>query len=153
MIETLFRNLLREKLVLVTAESCTGGMLASRITDMAGSSALFDCGFVTYSNESKIDLLSVSPDTLAKHGAVSAEVAIEMAKGALARSRADVAISITGVAGPGGGSEDKPVGSVYFGFSNNDIEKSFHAVFEGDRSSIRAQACDYATQIVLDNIA
>lgn len=97
-----------------TAESCTGGMIAAAITDIAGSSAVFDRGFVTYSNAAKMAMIGVSPTTLAAHGAVSRETAIEMAVGALARSRAGIALSVTGIAGPGGGSADKPVGLVWF---------------------------------------
>lgn len=99
---------------LATAESCTGGLVAAALTDIAGSSAVFERGFVTYSNESKVELLGVAPDTLAALGAVSAQTAREMALGALKASRADLAVAITGIAGPGGGSAEKPVGLVHF---------------------------------------
>lgn len=99
---------------LASAESCTGGLVAAALTEIAGSSAVFERGFVTYSNDSKVDLLGVSPETLAMQGAVSAQTAREMALGALARSQADVAVAITGIAGPGGGSAQKPVGLVHF---------------------------------------
>lgn len=98
----------------VTAESCTGGLVAALLTSIAGSSAVVDRGFVTYSNDAKTDMLGVAPALLARVGAVSREVAIAMAEGALARSLADLAVSITGIAGPGGGSDDKPVGLVHF---------------------------------------
>ncbi|MBE0692539.1 MAG: CinA family protein [Aquamicrobium sp.] len=98
-----------------TAESCTGGMIAAAITDIAGSSAVLDRGFVTYSNEAKVDMLGVSAATLDAHGAVSEQTALEMAAGALARSRAGVALAVTGIAGPDGGSAEKPVGLVWFG--------------------------------------
>lgn len=98
-----------------TAESCTGGMIAAAITDIAGSSAVLDRGFVTYSNEAKVDMLGVSAATLDTHGAVSEQTALEMAAGALARSRAGVALAVTGIAGPDGGSAEKPVGLVWFG--------------------------------------
>lgn len=98
-----------------TAESCTGGMIAAALTDIAGSSAVVDRGFVTYSNEAKVDMLGVSEATLYAHGAVSKETALEMAIGALARSRAGVALSVTGIAGPDGGTVEKPVGLVWFG--------------------------------------
>lgn len=98
-----------------TAESCTGGMIAAAITDIAGSSAVLDRGFVTYSNEAKVDMLGVSAATLDAHGAVSEQTALEMAAGALARSHAGVALAVTGIAGPDGGSAEKPVGLVWFG--------------------------------------
>ena len=98
---------------MATAESCTGGMIAASITDVAGSSSVLDRGFVTYSNEAKQDMLGVSLATLQAHGAVSRQTAIEMAEGALARSRADLAVSVTGIAGPDGGSAEKPVGLVH----------------------------------------
>jgi len=101
-------------LKLATAESCTGGLVAAVLTEIAGSSDVVERGFVTYSNEAKQDLLGVAAATLAAHGAVSEETAREMAEGALRASRADIAVSITGVAGPGGGSADKPVGLVHF---------------------------------------
>ncbi len=130
---------------LVTAESCTGGMIAAAITDLAGSSAVFDRGFITYSNEAKRDHLNVSRLTLDQFGAVSREVAEEMAKGALANSNAHVAISVTGVAGPAGGSDEKPVGLVYIGAqikgSAPHVTKN---LFDGDRASIRAQAVETA---------
>lgn len=110
-------DILRErKWKLVTAESCTGGMISTAITDKAGSSEIFDRGFVTYSNQAKMDCLNVSADTLKKHGAVSMETAEEMANGALQNSNANVAISVTGIAGPSGGSPQKPIGLVYIGF-------------------------------------
>jgi len=103
----------RAGLKLATAESCTGGMIAAALTDIAGSSDVFDRGFVTYSNEAKTDMLGVPKDLLDAHGAVSAEVAEAMVSGALSNSRADLAVAVTGIAGPGGGSAGKPVGLVY----------------------------------------
>lgn len=108
--------------MLATAESCTGGMIASMLTDIEGSSAVFDRGFITYSNEAKTEMLGVSRTTLKAHGAVSREAALEMASGALQRSRAGIAISVTGLAGPGGGSPEKPVGLVWFGLAREGIE-------------------------------
>jgi nicotinamide-nucleotide amidase len=105
---------------IVTAESCTGGLVAAALTDIAGSSDVFERGFVTYSNEAKQELLGVSEATLTAHGAVSLETAQAMARGALARSRADMAVAITGVAGPGGGTADKPVGLVHFAAAARD---------------------------------
>jgi nicotinamide-nucleotide amidase len=101
-------------LLVATAESCTGGLVAGALTDIAGSSDVVDCGFVTYSDAAKHSLLGVSAVTLQRHGAVSAETAVAMAKGALKNSQADIAVAITGIAGPGGGSKEKPVGLVYF---------------------------------------
>ncbi|MEO3385865.1 CinA family protein [Mesorhizobium sp. CAU 1741] len=105
-----------------TAESCTGGLIIAALTDIAGSSSVVDRGFVTYSNEAKMEMIGVSPDTLAAHGAVSRQTALEMAAGALERSRADIALSVTGIAGPGGGSVDKPVGLVWFGVARTGYE-------------------------------
>ena len=111
----------REKgLMLATAESCTGGMIAAALTEIAGSSAVVDRGFVTYSNAAKQSMLGVPAATLGAHGAVSAETAAAMARGAIAHSEADIAVSVTGVAGPGGGSAEKPVGLVHFGAAARD---------------------------------
>lgn len=118
------------------AESCTGGGIAKAITDIAGSSAYFDRGFVTYSNAAKHDLLGVSEATLAAHGAVSEEVVREMAIGALRAARADLALSVSGIAGPDGGSAEKPVGTVWFGFAGSDGRGlSRKMQFEGDRGA------------------
>ena len=105
------------KILSATAESCTGGMIISVLTDIPGSSSMVDRGFVTYSNDAKIEMLGVSPVTLDAHGAVSRETALEMATGALARSHAGIALAVTGVAGPDGGSAEKPVGLVWFGLA------------------------------------
>ena len=105
------------KILAATAESCTGGMIISTLTDIPGSSSMVDRGFVTYSNDAKIEMLGVSPVTLDAHGAVSRETALEMASGALARSHAGIALSVTGIAGPDGGSDEKPVGLVWFGLA------------------------------------
>jgi nicotinamide-nucleotide amidase len=107
----------RRKILVATAESCTGGMIISLLTDIPGSSSMVDCGFVTYSNEAKIDMLGVSEETLDKYGAVSAETAHEMAEGALKNSRAGLTLAVTGIAGPDGGSAEKPVGLVWFGMA------------------------------------
>ena len=104
----------RRKILVATAESCTGGMIISLLTDIPGSSSMVDRGFVTYSNEAKTEMIGVSPETLEKHGAVSAETAHEMAAGALENSRAGITLAVTGIAGPDGGSAEKPVGLVHF---------------------------------------
>ncbi|MFN3743131.1 MAG: CinA family protein [Hyphomicrobiaceae bacterium] len=111
--ETLLATLRARKLMLATAESCTGGLIAGVLTEVAGSSHVVDRGFVTYSNEAKTELIGVPSEMIAAHGAVSKEVALAMAAGALAHSRADIAVAVTGVAGPGGGSAEKPVGLVH----------------------------------------
>ncbi|TGQ64656.1 CinA family protein [Mesorhizobium sp. M00.F.Ca.ET.186.01.1.1] len=115
--DALLQACLRRGIMLATAESCTGGMIIAALTDIAGSSAVVDRGFITYSNEAKMQMLGVSAATLEAHGAVSRETAIEMAGGALARSRAALTLSVTGIAGPGGGSVQKPVGLVWFGLA------------------------------------
>lgn len=114
--DQLLEKLKHKKWKLVTAESCTGGMIATAITDKAGASAVFERGFVTYSNQSKMDCLGVSPNTLQKHGAVSMETAQEMAQGALDHSEAKISLAVTGIAGPDGGTPQKPVGLVYVGY-------------------------------------
>ncbi|HTV84135.1 MAG TPA: CinA family protein [Dyella sp.] len=130
----------RNGLMLVTAESCTGGWIAKVLTDLAGSSAWFDAGVVTYSYAAKQALLGVSPDTLASAGAVSRETALEMVSGALERFAAGVAVAVTGIAGPTGGTPDKPVGTVWIGWQKRGGEASarlFH--FAGDREAVRRQ--------------
>ncbi|MFO1080798.1 MAG: CinA family protein [Reyranellaceae bacterium] len=125
----------------VTAESCTGGLIAATLTAIAGSSDVVDRAFVTYANEAKREMLGVSWDALLGHGAVSEPVAQAMARGALLRSAADLAVSVTGVAGPGGGSADKPVGLVYLGAARRDGEGFVERhVFPGDRDSVRRVA-------------
>ena len=135
--------------VLVTAESCTGGWAAQAVTAVTGSSAWFDRGFITYSNAAKQEVLGVRPETLRQHGAVSEETAREMARGALERSAATIALSITGVAGPGGGSAGKPVGTVCFAWSRGaEVHSETHR-FAGDRESVRRQSVILALEGVL----
>ena len=130
---------------LATAESCTGGLVAGALTAIAGSSDVVERGFVTYSNEAKSQLLGVPPETIAAHGAVSSETAAAMAKGAVARAPVDLAISVTGVAGPGGGSVAKPVGLVIFGLARRDgLCRTERRVFGGDRSAVRQAALQVA---------
>jgi nicotinamide-nucleotide amidase len=130
---------------IATAESCTGGLVAAALTAIAGSSSVMDRGFVTYSNEAKSEMLGVPPELIAAHGAVSREVAMAMAEGALRHSRAQVAVAVTGIAGPGGGSADKPVGLVHFALARTG-EATRHAElrFEGDRDEVRLQAAQTA---------
>ncbi|WP_072054829.1 CinA family protein [Aliivibrio fischeri] len=127
------------------SESCTGGGVAFCATENAGSSAWFDRGFVTYSNEAKQDSLGVKLDTLIRYGAVSEEVVREMADGALINSKSDITVSISGIAGPGGATEDKPVGTVCFGFADkNEWSNETTVYFTGDRSEVRMKAIEYA---------
>ena len=136
---------------LVTAESCTGGGLAEILTRIPGSSTWFERGFVTYSNESKNELLSVPIDTLEQFGAVSEETAIAMAEGALKTSRADYSVAITGIAGPDGGTEDKPVGTVCLAwFKRDEGGTATQICFDGDRMKIREQSCLLAMQGLFD---
>ncbi len=138
-------------LMLATAESCTGGWVAQAVTAIAGSSDWFERGFVTYADAAKQEMLGVSAATLARHGAVSEETAREMAAGALAHSRALVAVAITGIAGPSGGSPEKPVGTVCFAWSRKDAESVAQTRrFEGDRESVRRQSVIVALQGVLE---
>jgi len=124
-----------------TAESCTGGLVAAALTAIAGSSDVVERGFVTYSNEAKSELLGVPPEVIAAHGAVSAETAAAMAEGALARAPVDLAVSIAGVAGPGGGSPEKPVGLVHFGLARRGkAPRTERRVFPGDRAAVRDAA-------------
>ena len=141
--------LLQRGWMLATAESCTGGMIAAACTDIAGSSAWFERGFVTYSNAAKCELLGVDPALIDAHGAVSEPVARAMAAGALARSAAQVAVAVTGVAGPGGGSAEKPVGTVWFGFAfaidgDTGALHSERCRFDGDRAAVRTATLRHA---------
>ena len=145
---------LRRNWMIATAESCTGGLLAAAITDVAGSSAVFDRGFVTYSNAAKTDLLGVRAATIARYGAVSTEVVTEMAAGALERSRADLVIAVSGIAGPEGGTPDKPVGTVYLAWALRDgpVQTEIRH-FPGNRDEVRLEAVAAALQGVLDVFA
>jgi nicotinamide-nucleotide amidase len=150
------------RLILTLAESCTGGMVAETITSVAGSSAWFDCGFVTYSNQSKINLLGVLDKTLQDHGAVSEETAKEMALGCLKRiapdkSHAHIAGSITGIAGPDGGTAEKPVGTVCFAWAGfalafNEHTKTQTKIFSGSRQQVRQQATIYLLESLIKNL-
>ncbi len=133
--------LLANKHVLTLAESCTGGLISALITNTAGSSAWFDSGLVTYSNQAKQDLLKVQQSALERYGAVSEQVAMEMALGALQQGRATIAASVTGIAGPDGGSATKPVGTVCFAWTSEDLpSKTKTYLFQGSREQIREQS-------------
>ena len=135
--------------MLATAESCTGGMIAAACTDLSGSSNWFERGFVTYSNAAKSELLGVDPALIAQHGAVSEVVARAMAFGAVRHSQAQVGVAVTGVAGPTGGSPEKPVGTVWFGFQVDGQLSSETRHFPGDRAAIRAATVQHALQRLL----
>jgi nicotinamide-nucleotide amidase len=137
-----------------TAESCTGGLIAAALTAIAGSSDVMECGFVTYSNAAKTRLLGVPTALISAHGAVSAEVAAAMAHGALLQCGANIAVSVTGIAGPGGGSLAKPVGLVWFGRTvRGGASHTVSHVFPGDRAGVRAAAVNVAFDLFLDAIA
>lgn len=130
--------------MLATAESCTGGLIAATCTDLAGSSAWFERGLVTYSNAAKTELLGVDPALIAQHGAVSDAVVRAMVQGALKHAHAQVAVAVTGVAGPGGGSADKPVGTVWFGFALPGQVLTERRHFAGDRAQVRSATVQHA---------
>lgn len=139
--------------MLAIAESCTGGWIAKCITDVAGSSQWFDRGFVTYSNAAKIELVSVNPESLEKFGAVSEQVALEMATGAVNNSQANFSVAVTGIAGPDGGSDLKPVGTVCFAWTEKGGETKVETVhFSGERDGIRSQTVCYALDKLLSLI-
>ena len=149
--EALGARLLDARGMLVTAESCSGGWIAKTVTDVAGSSAWFDCGMVTYSYEAKQRLLGVRPQTMETFGAVSQETALEMVSGALANSGASLAVAVTGIAGPGGGSADKPVGSVWIGWkARGGYARTELFGFDGDREAVRRQTVAAALRGLLD---
>jgi nicotinamide-nucleotide amidase len=138
--------LVKNQYMLATVESCTGGLIAATCTDLSGSSAWFDRGFVTYSNAAKTELLGVDPALIQAHGAVSEAVARAMVLGALAHSPAQVAVAVTGVAGPTGGSADKPVGTVWFGLAVPGQVVTERCLFPGDRAAVRAAAVQHGLQ-------
>lgn len=135
-------------LTIATAESCTGGLIASALTDIPGASRVFTHGFVTYANAAKTQMLGVPEALLASYGAVCEAVARAMAEGAKARAGADYAISTTGIAGPDGGTAEKPVGTVWFGVAGPSGTQAYHQLFQGDRASIRAQAVMFALALL-----
>lgn len=150
--EQLGQTLVKSNKLLATAESCTGGGIASAITDISGSSAWFDRAFVTYSNDAKMEMLGVKLSTLQTYGAVSEATVKEMALGALEHSKANAAVSVSGIAGPDGGTEDKPVGTVCFAWADDSgwllVETQ---CFSGDRASVRDQAVRYALKVLTEH--
>tara|TARA_Y100001936_G_C16033525_1_gene647092 strand:+ start:493 stop:981 length:489 start_codon:yes stop_codon:yes gene_type:complete len=149
-----FLKLKEAEEILCTAESCTGGLISASITDMSGSSDVFDCAFITYSNEAKMKLVNVSSESLDYHGAVSQQVAEEMAKGALKQSpKATISIAVTGVAGPNGGSEEKPVGTVWFALAHGDKVISEKKLLDGDRDQVRKSTVYHALSMIVSELS
>lgn len=147
--EALLAAYRRAGLTIATAESCTGGLVAGCLTEIAGSSDVFERGFVTYTNAAKTEVLGVPAGLIAERGAVSAEVAEAMARGALACSKADAAVALTGVAGPGGGTAEKPVGLVYFGaVRRGGAARQRREIFGGDRTAVRASSVAAALELL-----
>ena len=152
LVHQLAEVLLRHRWMMATAESCTGGLIAAACTDLSGSSAWFERGFVTYSNAAKTELLGVPAELIVADGAVSEPVARAMAEGAVARSQAQVSVAVTGVAGPTGGSADKSVGTVWFGWCMNGVATTALRRFDGDRAAVRAQTVAYGLRHLLEQL-
>lgn len=146
--ETVVKLLNEKGMTLATAESCTGGLIAKKITDISGASNCFHCGMVTYSNDQKEKFLGVSHETLESYGAVSEQTALEMSRGVMERTGADIGIGVTGIAGPGGGTAEKPVGLVYISVCSKDIHKAYRLNLTGDRDMIRERASLYVLDMV-----
>lgn len=150
LIEQLAERLQQRGWMVACAESCTGGLIAGALTDLPGSSAWFDRGFVTYSNAAKQDMLGVPDEIIARHGAVSVETVSAMAAGALANSVAQVTVAVSGIAGPTGGTLEKPVGTVYLAWATADQVNAMHRLFTGDRAQIRAATVTVAIDGLLE---
>jgi len=150
LIEQIAAQLQQKNWLMTTAESCTGGGVAQCLTSVAGSSLWFDRGFITYSNAAKHEMLDVGEGLLEQYGAVSEQVAVAMVRGALAHSRAQVSLAVTGIAGPGGGSDAKPVGTVWFAWAVETQTKTTLQRFAGDRQSVRSQSEQFALKGLLD---
>lgn len=148
--DKLFELLKLNNLTISTAESCTGGMIATAITNVSGASAFFGTGVVTYSNEAKMKLISVNKETLDKYGAVSEQTATEMAEGVLKLGESDVSVAVTGIAGPTGGTTEKPVGLVYIGVSGKNGTYVYKNIFNGNRDEVRKQTASTALELVYD---
>jgi nicotinamide-nucleotide amidase len=148
--QALGEKLLKQNIILTTAESCTGGLLAAQLTNIPGSSNWFDRGFITYSNQSKIDCVNVKKNTINKHGAVSQQTANEMATGSIDNSQGNLGLSITGIAGPSGGSKLKPVGTIFFAIAKKqNVIFEHQAFFDGNRVDIREKALLFALNQLL----
>ncbi len=143
--------LAKKSMTIATAESCTGGMIAELLTSVPGASGVFGYGFVTYSNEAKKNLLGVKEETLRAHGAVSGETVTEMAEGAMRVSGSDIAVSVSGIAGPTGGTKEKPVGLVYIGVAQRGEEtKALRCIFDGDREDVRRKTVNKVYDLILN---
>lgn len=147
--EQLYQSCLDNQKIITTAESCTGGLVSAYITEIEGSSSIFDRAFITYSNMAKKDMLKVSENSLATHGAVSEIVALEMLSGALENSAANLGVSITGIAGPGGGSDEKPVGTVCFAWGDKVTKHKSTQLLSGNRQEVRFAAVNFAFEQLL----
>ena len=152
-VQTVADRLLKRRQKVCTAESCTGGLIAKTFTDLAGSSDWFERGFVTYSNDAKNEMLAVPASLIEDYGAVSEAVATAMASGALRHSKADYSIAVTGVAGPGGGSDDKPVGTVWIALASAEQMVARRYQFDGDRQAVRAATMQTALELLLDLVS
>lgn len=150
--QTVVELLIRKGYTLATAESCTGGLIAKKITDIAGASACFHCGMVTYSNDQKERILGVRSETLRQHGAVSEETALEMSKGAKERSGSVIGIGVTGIAGPDGGTAEKPVGLVYISICTDAVHRAYRLQLHGTREEVREQAALSVLEMIRQTI-
>ncbi len=151
--QQLAQLLIEKQLTIAASESCTGGGIAYALTEIAGSSAYFTQSWVTYSNESKINLLGVSKETLENHGAVSLNTVKEMASGIIKQAKSDIAVATSGIAGPGGATKNKPVGLVCFGFKLPNCEiMTIEKIFAGDRRAVREQAIDFALETLIKHL-
>ena len=148
--EELVKVLADKKMTVSTAESCTGGLISKLITDVSGSSEVFGYGFVTYANEAKMNILGVWDEALSQYGAVSEPVAVLMSRGARRLSKSDIAVSVTGIAGPGGGTAEKPVGLVYVSLSTPDGTICRKCNFSGTRDEVRRQTAEFALNLALE---
>ena len=145
-------KLIEQNITISTAESCTGGLLGKIITSVPGASSIYGYGFITYANEAKVRLLGVLPETLEKYGAVSHQTACEMAQGAKKVSGSDIAVSVTGIAGPGGGTQEKPVGLVYIAIAYNNAVEFKKLNLKGNRDEVRAQTCDNVFELIRESL-
>ena len=150
--EAVIKKLIEKNIKIATAESCTGGMLGKLITSVPGASSIYGFGFITYANEAKNRILGVKNETLAAYGAVSKQTALEMASGALKLSGADIAVSITGIAGPGGGTPEKPVGLVYIAIADKNDKEFRKLLLTGERETIRKKACEEVLELINSKI-